>query len=287
MPEVKTQIEVQGQTDAVVSAQKEIATQTVEQAPVLFNQYVFNKVIEDIEQNLKTNKIRCNICLDVFEPRKKLYVCRKCTKIFHSECAKECKAACPACRYSRDPWYTICIPGHDIYTILNGLLTIKENIKSLTRFNDLPLNMVPTLEAEYKGITGKINDTFELLQNDKSIAKALKLNMELANFLMLKCSEIDIVHKNIMKQEDDIINRQKTIIQHQMELERQLQEVNRQSEILDGCKRALQASVDQIEKNVNVEIKQLKDTGNVKQRVNQWNESDNQIQTGTTLEEVN
>ena len=71
---------------------------------------------------------------------------------------------------------------------------------------------------------------------------------------------------------------------HQFELEARHQEINRQSEILDGCKRALHASVDQIEKNVNVEIKQFKDTGNVKQRIEQWDEN---INLPVGIEEVN
>ena len=246
----------------------DITTQTDETTePVLLNQYIFNKVIQDVNDSLKMNKIRCSVCLDSFQIRKKLIVCKKCIKIFDYDCGKGAGSKCPVCRYSGDCWYTLCGSGHDIYNIVNACLTVKEQIRHLTEFNDTPLNMVPTLETEYKGITKKIKDTFEAIKDNECVSKIVKSNMELANYLMLKCNEIDTTHKNIMKQEEDILDRQKVIIKHQFELEARHQEINRQSEILDGCKRALHASVDQIEKNVNVEIKQFKDTGNVKQLI--------------------
>jgi hypothetical protein len=266
-------------TEPTEPTKQDGSTQADLDNPVLLNQYLFNKICDKVTDSFESNRIRCDVCIIPFNCSDDQYVlCRQCSKLFHYDCGTKSELRCPVCRHRKTSstlWFTVIKKGQDLHTIILNSLSIKENLKSIINYNDMPRNMVPTLEAHYKGITQKINDVFNIIDKSPCTTKALKSSMELSNYLMSKCDEIDEAHKNIMRYEEMSINRLKKLIRKESDLDNEINEAKRQSEILEGCKTQFQITLDALEKHVNVEKKTLANTGNVKDRVKEW---DNELE---------
>lgn len=261
-------------TNEVKQTTNEISTQTDSENPILMNQYVFNNICQKVTDTLEKNKIRCNVCLLPFEhTTRDFMMCRQCNKLFHSDCGRNSESKCPACRYrktSSSYWFTAIQKGQDIHTMIINSVGVGKSLKDIIDYKDMPRNMAPTLEAQYKGITQKISDTFDSIKENPCATKVLQSSMELSNYMMSKCDEIDEAHNNIMKCDDLAMKRLKRLIKKETELDFEIEEAKRQSNVMDGLKNQLQMTLDSLNQHVNVEKKQLADTGNVKDRVKEW-----------------
>lgn len=260
--------------------------QTEHETPILLNQYVFNNVVNNVLNELNKNYIKCSVCLEQYDTNS-FAICKSCNNIFHATCANNSKKKCPVCRYATTTssstiyWYNSIVEGNTLHAIILTCVNIHTNIKNIIDYKDLPRNMVPALEAQYNGITQKISETFDSIKHDLCVHKALTGSMELSNYMMLKCAEIDEAHKNIIKCETEIASKMKNIIKKELEYDRKINELKRQTEIYNGCKSYLSSVIDKLDKDVYVEQEQLRESVDVKTQIDQW-ETKNTIDTKMT-----
>lgn len=252
-------------------------TQTPD-APILLNQYIFNRIVNNTMNSLKTKVIRCPICIDDFKPNdSSYYMCRKCYGVLHYDCGKPIKLTCPMCKSKSGTgikWYDVIKKDHNIYNLIEICINIKSELNNITKYKDLPRNMIPTLEAKYEGITSKIKDVFDTLENNICSETVLKKSMELSNYVMGVCDDIDQKQKIT-----EILNKKarlklNKIMQKELELQKKEEELNRQQDLLSGCKYYLLSAVSKIDEHVVQETGQIFDTGSIKTKIQSWEDKE-------------
>jgi hypothetical protein len=242
---------------------------------ILYHNYLLDEVIKKTKENIEEKKISCRVCLQNFTGKEKhLYICHSCSNLCHLKCGKKTLSKCPYCRVvnpsSTKYWYNIIGADSTIFDAINSLVTVEQLFQELINYKNTPVGLIPTLENEYKGITQKIQKTFDAIDNDTCTSNIIKNTMELSNYVMLKCQQIDRSYKNIISVEEQTENKFKSLLRKEAEIDIKLDEIRRQNEILEGIKLYLGGAIQRIDQNVRVETKELFDTGDTEDKIKSW-----------------
>lgn len=255
--------------------------ESTKDAPVLYNHYLFEKLIHTLDKELDDKKIRCSVCLDGFENSKSkskykkssYYMCFSCSHVFHVNCASECGSKCPHCRYesqsSSRKWYVTINSNSQISEMFNFTQYTKNLFNKLLHHNDLPVGLLPMLEASHKGISDKVVDFYSSMKNEP-LKLAIQKNLELSKYLMNKCFEINEAEMKSKEYLDKIKLEHKRVEQLRFDLQREKSELKRQTEIYNRCKLSLASVITDLDTSIVKETDELTKSKKVVDQIKLW-----------------
>ena len=132
------------------------------------------------------------------------------------------------------------------------------------------MGLIPSIEQEHNGITHQIKQVFSSLSDDPTIKMVIKKNMELSNYLMNKCIDINNMEKQTQQQSHEIEQEHSRIKDLRYKIEKEYQELKRQTEIYSKCKSSLLMTITDLDTSIAKEINTLSESNTVKDKINIW-----------------